>query len=102
MEEARKKKWGSVALIIGAIAFIIISPSGRANLVATKGMAAECGKNKSKHTPIRLPTRIVVIFCISAGFRCINPIAPVYSLKFILRMVRSPIEKRKAPTIPPT
>ena len=24
MEEARKKKWGSVALIIGAIAFIII------------------------------------------------------------------------------
>ena len=23
MEEARKKKWGSVALIIGAIAFII-------------------------------------------------------------------------------
>ena len=26
MEEARKKKWGSVALIIGAIAFIIIIP----------------------------------------------------------------------------
>ena len=24
MEEARKKKWGSVALIIGAIAFIFI------------------------------------------------------------------------------
>ena len=24
MEEARKKKWGSVALIIGAIAFIMI------------------------------------------------------------------------------
>ena len=37
MEEARKKKWGSVALIIGAIAFIIILKSATIIQYTIKG-----------------------------------------------------------------
>lgn len=100
--ELRKQETAVYINIPHTIAFIITNPSGRASLVATKGMAAECGKINNKHAPIRLPNKIVTIFFISAAVICINPIAPVYNLKFILRIVRSPIEKRKAPTIPPT
>ena len=33
MEEARKKKWASVALIIGAIGFIILSSTYKCNFL---------------------------------------------------------------------